>query len=416
MRIPIRTAVFCCLLGSFVQAEPAIHPDEAVQQLDWHVARSVVGQMAFVSGKIVNVHRVGRVNFLNFDTQRPARFTGIVFRENLENFPESLKETYLNKIVRIRGTVSLYRDQPQIVISRADQIEILDAMPPTTEPLKRTGQLSRPGELKIATYNLLNLFDSEDDPYHADEGTPAKPREELQHVAQSISALNADVIAFQEIESRGYLRRFVDVFFPELGYEHIVHFEGNDVRGIDVCLISRVPVGPVRSYRHLTFSGPDGSRRSFSRDVLAVTIEPLEGLPLEVWVVHLKSNSGGRKFSEPVRLAEARQLRELLEQQLESAPDSRVIVLGDFNDTWESKTMKTIVGEGATALWSAASDSSQKGVVTYNTGKYRSMIDFILCSPSMAKQYVKGSFQVEPGSPQSTGSDHNPVAVRFRLR
>ena len=136
----------------------------------------------------------------------------------------------------------------------------------------------------------------------------------------------------------------------------------------------------------------------------------------EVWVLHLKSNSGGREIAEPIRMAEVRQLRELLDQQLENDPDARLIVLGDFNDTWESETMKTIVGEGSTAFWSAASDSTQKGVVTYNRGEYRSMIDFILCSPAMAKQYVKGSFQVEPGSPESTGSDHNPVAVRFKLR
>jgi endonuclease/exonuclease/phosphatase (EEP) superfamily protein YafD len=33
----------------------------------------------------------------------------------------------------------------------------------------------------------------------------------------------------------------------------------------------------------------------------------------------------------------------------------------------------------------------------------------------MAKTYVKGSFRVIPGSTGTTGSDHNPVAVSFRL-
>jgi endonuclease/exonuclease/phosphatase (EEP) superfamily protein YafD len=67
-------------------------------------------------------------------------------------------------------------------------------------------------------------------------------------------------------------------------------------------------------------------------------------------------------------------------------------------------------------MWSAASDHEGELPDTYNQGRYHSMIDFILCSPAMAKQYVPGSFHVVPGSPESTGSDHNPVAVEFSLQ
>ena len=417
-RHPVAPALLLLtLLAGLAYAEPAIHPDEGLKHLAWQDARKAAGEVAYISGKIIDVNSSGRVNFLNFDTKRPADFVVVVFRENLENFPQPLDEMYNGKIIRVRGMVSLYRDRPEISVTSPDQIEILDELPPTTEG--EAAKVTRPpaveGQVVVATYNTLNLFDDEDDPYHNDEGTPAKPREQLEHLAHSIAELNADVIAFQEVENRFYLQRFVKVFLPDLGYENVVHFEGNDSRGIDVCLVSRVPIGPVRSYRHLKFPGADGTVRSFNRDVLAVTIEPPEAKPFEAWVVHLKSNSGGREFAEPVRLAEAKELRKLLDHELDKDPEARIIVLGDFNDTWDSESTQTIVGSGPTALWSATTELKGELPDTYNEGEYKSMIDFILCSPAMAKTYVKGSFRVIPGSTSTTGSDHNPVAVSFRL-
>ena len=419
MRV-VSCSLLLLLLNLFVPlatAEPAIHPDEGLPQLAWQDARTAVGKEAFVCGKILRVGSAGRVNFLNFATNRPAEFTTVIFRRDLEKFSKPLKETYEGQVVRVRGRVHLFKDNPQIVVSDPKQIEILSELPDLPKPA--SSKVERPadveGQLVIATYNVLNLFDDEDDPYHGDEGTPVKPRKELEHLAQSIAQLNADVIAFQEVESRFYLQRFIDVFLPDLGYQHVVHFEGNDGRGIDVCLISRLPIGPVRSYRHLTFPGPKDTIRRFNRDVLAVSVEPPGADPFEVWVVHLKSNSGGREFSEPVRLAESHKLRELLDKQLADDPEARFMVMGDFNDTWESATLKTIVGEGATALWSAASDLGGDLPNTFNRGEYQSMIDFILCSPAMAKKYVPNSFRVLPGSVETTGSDHNPVVARFML-
>ena len=405
------------LVPQLAAAEPAILPDEGVKQLAWQNARDAVNETAFICGKIVRVGSAGRVNFLNFDTQRPPKFTTVIFKENLDKFEKPLEELYKGKIIRVRGRVHLFKDDPQIIVTDPKQIEILAEMPDLlkAESSKVEKSAAVKGQMTIASYNTLNLFDDEDDPYHDDEGTPVKPREQLQKLAVSIAELNADVIAFQEVESRFYLQRFVDVFLPDLGYEHVVHFEGNDGRGIDVCLISRFPIGPVRSYRHLTFPGPKDTTRKFNRDVIAVSVEPPGAEPLEVWVVHLKSNSGGREFAEPVRLAEAAKLRELLDEQLADDPEARFMVMGDFNDTWDSDTLKTIVGEGTGALWSACSELGDNLPNTFNRGKYQSMIDFMLCSPAMAKKYVANSFKVVPGSVESTGSDHNPIVARFTL-
>ena len=408
--------IFLLALGSCAQSEEVIGPNEGSQHLDWRDARAALGEVAWISGKVIRVGKAGRVNFLNFDTQRPPQFTGIIFKKSLDNFPKPLKEMYLDKIVRIRGRVVTYQDKPQIVVTDPKQIEILAKLPETSVPAKSRQHALANGEVRIATYNVLNLFDDQDDPYHADETTPAKPRAELEHLAKSIRALDADVVALEEVENRGYLQRFVQALLPDMGYRDIVLLEGNDLRGIDVCLLSRLPVGTVCSHRHLRFTGPDGVERRFSRDLLAATILPPGGKAFEMWVVHLKSNSGGREYSEPIRLAEVGEVRKLLDQALTVDPQARILLLGDFNDTWSSKTLQTVVGSGATALWSVASELGEKKPDTYNQGEFHSMIDFILCTPAMAKTYVKGSCRVIPGSPKSTGSDHNPVTARFRVQ
>ena len=89
---------------------------------------------------------------------------------------------------------------------------------------------------------------------------------------------------------------------------------------------------------------------------------------------------------------------------------------GDFNDDWGSPTLKTIVGSGSTGLKCFADELPSDQRITYNKEPYRSMIDFILCAPGMAERYVKGSFAIRAGTVESSGSDHNPVLARFRVK
>lgn len=236
----------------------------------------------------------------------------------------------------------------------------------------------------------------------------------MEALARSITALNADVLAMEEVENRDYLQRFVDVFLRDMGYKHVVLIEGNDKRGIDVALVSRIPVGAVRSHQYLQFQHADGTPEHFQRDALCVELRPDQGKPFEAWVVHLKSKSGDDPAAtEPIRLAEATKLRELLDAELAGNLQVRFVVMGDFNDTFDSKSLKTIVGQGPCALWPANSDLKTP-YVTFNEAEFRSVIDFILCSPAMAKSYVPGSFHVPQGSVERTGSDHNPIAAVFK--
>lgn len=406
-------AIWVTSIGAI--AKPPIDPDEARPHLSWRDAGRAIGRTAFVSGRVAEVRTVGRVTLLNFSDEKPPGFAGVIQNTDLSKFSAPPADLYGSRIVRIRGLVTTYRGAPQIPITSPNQIEILESIPasdPPTQPRHWEDRMT----FRLAAYNVLNLFDSEDDPYSWDEATLVKPRQQLEALARSIRKLDADVIALEEIENRGYLERFVEVFLPDTGYEDVVQFEGNDDRGIDVALISRIPVGEVRSNRHVSFPGPDGRPMRFARDVLEVTLRPTDGEEFEVWIVHLVSNFQGRDYSEPFRVAEARQIRKMLDTALERNNNARIVVAGDFNDTWDSESLQTLVGKGPKQLWSAALDYSGKPPITYNQKPYLSMIDFVLCSPAMAKSYVKGSYHVDSGSPDKSGSDHNPVIVQFDLR
>ena len=410
-------ALFLLISLSPLQAQPAIDPDEGVKHIDWQDAVSAIGQTVYVSGKIVTVGKTNRIAFLNFDSERPPGFVVVVFSDNWDKFSSDLKELYQGKLIEVRGLITTYQDKPQIVVTRPEQIKVLDALPETdkldSKPVITWSD--DPNQIVICTFNALNLFDDVDDPYTNDEGTPAKPREEMEHWAAAIRKINPDVISLQEVENRGYLERFVKVFLADMGYKYIVEFDGNDLRGIDVALLSRAPIGEVTSRRHLRFTGPDGVERGFQRDVPAITVMPRGAAPIEIWPVHLKSKADGAETSEPIRLAEVGELRKLLDAKLAADPNARIIVTGDFNDTRDSKSMTTVFGTGETAMWAPEAKETEDSIADPEFPEGRAPIDFITCSPAIKQLYIEDSCQVRRTPVEVDGSDHDPVWAKFKL-
>jgi len=389
-----------------------IPPEAALTVVDWKDAHKYVAQEVILQGRIVATKNIGRICFLNFDKARTC--TAIIRESNYKNFPEPPEKLYKRKIVRIRGVIREYKGRPEIEIVRPEQVTILEKaepIPSRPEPKQRPFT----GIVTVGTLNAYNLFDEYDDPYHADEGTPAKPKEALEKLAATIRAVDADVLALQEIENRGYLERFVGACLRDMGYEYVVCIESNDRRGIECAVLSRLPVGPVTSYRHLRFPDGSGKEMHFRRDMLQVQIRPPESPAFSVFVLHLKSKRGGGQETEKYRLGEARQVRKIVDRLLERDKDSLFLICGDFQENWDSKTVKTLRGEGAMALSGFVADIP-KGTVTFNKKPHLDMIDFILASPAMARRYVAKSYQVIQGSVASSGSDHNPVLAKFDMQ
>ena len=172
--------------------------------------------------------------------------------------------------------------------------------------------------------------------------------DQRQLTAQAIRDTNADVIALQEVDDLRALRYFHDRYLRRAvdePYEHFALLEGNDSRGIEVAAMSRRGL-PIRvmshaslTYRDLQLYNDDlrrwGAReddRVFKRDCLEVEVD-VSGRLLTLFVCHFKSMGDGRDKTMPIRRAEARAVRRLIEDKY--GPDcagANWLVLGDLND------------------------------------------------------------------------------------
>ncbi|MEZ5990111.1 MAG: endonuclease/exonuclease/phosphatase family protein [Planctomycetota bacterium] len=184
-----------------------------------------------------------------------------------------------------------------------------------------------PPRLRLASYNVENLFDNHDDPYRSDEGTSPKPIPAVRLLARTIDGLGADVLAVQEVENRGVLE-LLNLQLAE-PYPFVELVEGNDGRGIDVGLLSRFPIRRTISHRLRSL---DGGRR-FARDLVVFELDTGAG-PLLVAPVHLKSkrDAQGDPQGTAWRTAEARAALAVLRELRERGLGGPFALLGDFND------------------------------------------------------------------------------------
>src|SRR5262249_1862901 len=87
----------------------------------------------------------------------------------------------------------------------------------------------------------------------------------IQNTGQVVRDVAADVLATIEVDNRTALLRFNEQTLPAVegtAYPHVMLIDGNDDRGIDVGLLSRFPIGTIRSH----VDDRDGKERIFSRD------------------------------------------------------------------------------------------------------------------------------------------------------
>jgi hypothetical protein len=88
-------------------------------------AASQVGQSKTVEGTIVRtfVSSKGTV-FLDFHDPYQGYFQVTIFASDVKNFPFSPASFYLNKEVRVTGTIELYQGAPEIIVHSPSQIEV----------------------------------------------------------------------------------------------------------------------------------------------------------------------------------------------------------------------------------------------------------------------------------------------------
>ena len=205
------------------------------------------------------------------------------------------------------------------------------------------------GTIRVGSYNMLNFFDQVDDPTlqgdYDDFGDNPGPTSDArcEELAKVIRALDADVLALQEVESQEALAWFNQTYLPEMGYTYVVSEEVGYYRGIEQSILSRFPVTEIKTWKNADLTNmdrlgggwteiPAGENEIiFQRSPLCVTVKTPEGYELTVFSIHHKAgrNAWHREF-------EALQIMQYIKEMNQENPERNIAVVGDFNaQPWE---------------------------------------------------------------------------------
>ena len=227
----------------------------------------------------------------------------------------------------------------------------------TTTPTTTTATTQEEiGDLRIAFYNVENLFDTKDDPNKPDEEympnsekkwTIERYNTKLDQLGKVIKAMGTPaLLGVCEVENEQVLLDLVANSQLEGGNYAVAHRESNDYRGIDNALLYNKDVFTVTSIDNivLKFSKDITEGRSYtSRDIFHVTGKLADNTTLHVFVNHFPSRRGGLKASEPKRTFVASELRKAVEKVMSDDDNAKVIIMGDFNDETDNKSMTQVL-------------------------------------------------------------------------
>lgn len=263
-----------------------------------------------------------------------------------------------------------------------------------------------PGTLRVATWNVHDLFDEVDrtsPPGTGDEvPTHAEVEAKLARVGRVLAALDADVVILQEVENLALLQRLAAGPLAGRGYRAHLE-EGFDPRGIDVGVLARVPVARFAS--HLADRAPDGSR-PWARDLVEVHLDTQRG-PIAVLGAHLVSrldaSADGR------RLAQARAAREAIDAARALPGGPIVLLVGDLNDLPGSVPLAPLLSGGLVDLGASLADAGW----TWSGGGARERLDYALVDPEHAGSITRVA--VVANADAAAASDHRPLTVDLWL-
>lgn len=326
-------------------------------------------------------------------------------------------------------------------------------------------------KLTIGTFNLNNLFsrynfkssiskikkpDSEDSVVYNFEDTDVykirkfngnliKPKayNETVKIANTIKAMNVDVLAVQEVEDINILKQFNQYHLGSQGFEYVTLIEGNDPRLIDVGILSKYPVGGVTSWQHAWYENDQNNEKEkkiFSRDLMQADIynESRSKKLLTVFNTHLKSNFVSYNDDNPDEAAAKNNLRRSKQAftigriiEAETRPNSSYVLVGDMNDSVGSANLQGFNNNPELNMSNALSDLQEVGSMNYTkyqppdkfwTHRYNAsagiynyeLYDQIWISPSLAPK-LEGSWVKRRKRVGGDGSDHDPTWIELKI-
>ncbi len=255
-----------------------------------------------------------------------------------------------------------------------------------------------------------------------------KNQEMTERLAARIKKAAPDVLAVQEVEDREILQEFREDYLSKR-YPWQVLVEGNDPRFIDVGVMSKLPLGEVRSYQHYVHP-KHKDEPIFRRDLLQVEVLSKDRKKRLFWVFvcHLKSKFVDWRVKSPTKREKVRKEAAAL-RKLEADSIARIVssvlgskelyfVCGDMNDTPESPALKPLLesADGGLRLVNLVTrdvPAEQRWTASHKEkGEERKFeqIDYVLV-PRWAEDKVTKTWidRRKTGPSVPDGSDHDPI-------
>ena len=251
--------------------------------------------------------------------------------------------------------------------------------------------------ISVAFYNLENLYDIFDDPnandndftpYGDKKWTLKRYKNKIEHLGEVISQIGLDhaefppiVVGIAEVENEKVVMDLVQnkhLTPYQYGY---IHFNSFDERGIEVALLyqkERFELVSAERFPIMLYN-PDGSR-DYTRDVLVVEGK-YQGESLCFFINHWPSRREGLELSEYKRIEASLTVADIINQKRAQQPDSKLIVMGDFNDEPDNESIKNLV-KGADLYNAMDSLHAQDKGSCYSQDQWY-LFDQILVSPNL---------------------------------
>ena len=272
----------------------------------------------------------------------------------------------------------------------------------------------------LASYNLRNYVRMERFVDGAQQPDQPKPSKEIEAVVRFMGDIKPDILGVCEIgddkELADLQKRLKAAGIDLPNAEHTSG--GDPVRMLG--LLTRFPIIRRHSQSDLHYRiGEDIV--PVQRGILDATLEIRPGYYLRCVGVHLKSQRPVPEWDQALmRRNEAHVLRLYIDKILTDAPDTQLVVYGDFNDQKNSPSIQEIEGARGTSTALTALDlqdsHGERWTHNWKEADLYSRIDYILVANGMTGYVDRRDSYVFDAPEYYDGSDHRPLVAKFYLK
>lgn len=267
-----------------------------------------------------------------------------------------------------------------------------------------------PEPVVIATYNVnsyLSMPRWVNGVYRQKAG---KPLSEKKAIANILATIHPKVLALEEMgEPRDLADLQRHLHSVGLDYPYSEYVQGSDSER-HLALLSCFPITERHSQSLIPLK-VNGRTLYCPRGILDVTLSLQSNYQLRLICVHLKAKVPVVGYNQwELREAEATFLHDYLHTILTANPQMPLLVMGDFNDTKNSKPLQTILGKpnllDSLQALTLADDHGESWTEYWKEADVYSRIDYILFNEAVAGDITQTRSGIARPAFWNEASDH----------